>query len=673
MFRSGLLENDNNSNTNNNNTNNNTTTNNNNNSYNNNNKNNSNNINMVVFFARRTAASSTAAGLVLLLMLSSQLAIAAPTTATTTTTTTTTISTTTTATTTTTTTAAVPLQVPPTCSALEPLGIFEQIKQDLSRYQDLDPQIRGLLSGFCAMRRKACITFRVVDGIPYVLDLFPGYQSRHRATLHGIYRALLRLGSVPDVEVVIDVTDGELQKIDLPVLVITHKRSLPAGILYPDFTFYSWPESSCPPLETSHAYSHLFDLMTRNWTHKVSPWLDRSDTIFWRGAPVDDHGARSVALQYLADVPGADARFMSWRAVSITGQNEVPGCVGLLEQCRHRYLAFLAGTTYSSRIKYQLLCGSVVLAAEPEFVEWWTQLLLPGVHFAPVMPDWSNAEPLMEMLRQQPSQAEAIAQRGQQLALKALSPTAVDCYWWKLLSAASTVLPPALDPLPTHARPLEDVLLWPDDVSLSAIHGVSGGAPPPVLRPFRETQDASCFAEESIRRWELCCDTNQFGPIGNEECWLSLAVEEQLQAADLEEIFRILLARFRARTLHIDGMVCARVLAKCLGPERTKSTQRGHYEFTKSIQRAGASKLPLVRLSLNGCGISAIGAQALAEGLGEANVEVVELMNNIIDDEGGEALLAALQRNKRWKQLQVSFNQISDPLQSRIEQVLRLR
>ncbi|CAE8698340.1 unnamed protein product [Polarella glacialis] len=88
---------------------------------------------------------------------------------------------------------------------------------------------------------------------------------------------------------------------------------------------------------------------------------------------------------------------------------------------------------------------------------------------------------------------------------------------------------------------------------------------------------------------------------------------------------------------------------------------------------AGASKLPLVRLSLNGCGISAIGAQALAEGLGEANVEVVELMNNIIDDEGGEALLAALQRNKRWKQLQVSFNQISDPLQSRIEQVLRLR
>lgn len=28
----------------------------------------------------------------------------------------------------------------------------------------------------------------------------------------------------------------------------------PRGILYPDFTFYSWPESSCPP-ETSHDYS----------------------------------------------------------------------------------------------------------------------------------------------------------------------------------------------------------------------------------------------------------------------------------------------------------------------------------------------------------------------------------------------------------------------------------
>ena len=31
----------------------------------------------------------------------------------------------------------------------------------------------------------------------------------------------------------------------------------PRGILYPDFTFYSWPESTCPPNEKSHDYSDM--------------------------------------------------------------------------------------------------------------------------------------------------------------------------------------------------------------------------------------------------------------------------------------------------------------------------------------------------------------------------------------------------------------------------------
>ena len=65
---------------------------------------------------------------------------------------------------------------------------------------------------------------RVLDGIAYVLDMFPGYQSRHRSTLHALARVIARFGPLPNLEVIIDVTDGELQKIDLPILVITHKK-----------------------------------------------------------------------------------------------------------------------------------------------------------------------------------------------------------------------------------------------------------------------------------------------------------------------------------------------------------------------------------------------------------------------------------------------------------------
>ena len=160
--------------------------------------------------------------------------------------------------------------------------------------------------------------------------------------------------------------------------------------------------------------------------------------------------------------------------MSSTGQNDVQGCVGLLEQCQYRYLAFLAGTTYSSRIKYQLLCGSLVLAEEPRFVEWWSRLLVPGVHYAQVEKNWATVQPLMQLLRQNPKRAEAVARQGQRLALTALSPTAVDCYWWMLLALSSRVLPPATGPLGPNARPLEDALLLPEDATLSSLSEPQG-------------------------------------------------------------------------------------------------------------------------------------------------------------------------------------------------------
>eukprot|EP00435_Cladocopium_sp_Y103_P039158 s940_g10.t1 len=159
---------------------------------------------------------------------------------------------------------------PAVCAALEPLGIYEQIFRDLGRYANLDLQRLSLYDGFCLRRRRACIRLRVVDGIPYVLDMFPGYQSRHRSTLHALWRVLVRFGPLPNLEVTIDVTDGELQNIDLPIFVITHKKEEPRGILYPDFTFYSWPESTCPPNEMSHDYSYLYDRF-KHWHHRHAP------------------------------------------------------------------------------------------------------------------------------------------------------------------------------------------------------------------------------------------------------------------------------------------------------------------------------------------------------------------------------------------------------------------
>ena len=88
-----------------------------------------------------------------------------------------------------------------------------------------------------------------------MVDNFPGYQSRHLATLFALYRVTARFEGLPDAEMVIDLTDGNVGY-DLPIWLITRPVGHSIGVLYPDFTFFSWPEAICPP-ERSHAHTYL--------------------------------------------------------------------------------------------------------------------------------------------------------------------------------------------------------------------------------------------------------------------------------------------------------------------------------------------------------------------------------------------------------------------------------
>ncbi|CAJ1328464.1 unnamed protein product, partial [Effrenium voratum] len=95
---------------------------------------------------------------------------------------------------------AVKAREAPSCARLETSGVYDQIYRDLERYANLDVQRLAMYDGFCLRRQKACIRLRIQQGSAYVLDMFPGFQSRHRATLLGIFRALGRLPPLPDLE-----------------------------------------------------------------------------------------------------------------------------------------------------------------------------------------------------------------------------------------------------------------------------------------------------------------------------------------------------------------------------------------------------------------------------------------------------------------------------------------
>ncbi|CAD7948244.1 unnamed protein product, partial [Amoebophrya sp. A120] len=57
-----------------------------------------------------------------------------------------------------------------------------------------------------------------------------------------------------------------------------------AGILYPDFSFHSWPEAECP--EADLRGSHGWDTVTRDLLQvgDAHSFADKIDAVFWRGA-----------------------------------------------------------------------------------------------------------------------------------------------------------------------------------------------------------------------------------------------------------------------------------------------------------------------------------------------------------------------------------------------------
>lgn len=363
------------------------------------------------------------------------------------------------------------------CARYEAKGLYRQADKDFGQYaKGLSPEQQKAYRNFCEVSAKhACMTIIILDGRIFVKHFFPGYQSRHRGTLHALYRLSQRFGPLPNAQFVVEVTDGNFGMFDLPIFVIAKTVPSPYGVLHPDFTFFGWPEANCPP-ERSHAYGYLFDMYARRANKAASAgqadkeWAEKKDSIFWRGGQVHNP-QRAQALKAFEGLPNADMAFMGWTSVSLTGTNGAPGCVGLIDQCSHRYLAFLNGNTYSSRLKFQLMCGSCVFASRPEWIEWWTHLFKPGEDWVDVQKDWSDAPLQLEKVRNSPDEGRAIAERGRAKALDLLSEDAIDCYWLRLIEKAATLLPPPEEPdfekLPQSTRPIEDVLLFGNDVIIS--------------------------------------------------------------------------------------------------------------------------------------------------------------------------------------------------------------
>ena len=114
------------------------------------------------------------------------------------------------------------------------------------------------------VKARTCLTVQVRNGQMYLLAFKPGYQSRHKAVMMHLLRVSETFPDLPDALLTVDVGDGMYENKHHIFVAdrYVRKDGRPNGVMSPDFTFYSWPESECP-LDTSHSLDLCFRHLPR--------------------------------------------------------------------------------------------------------------------------------------------------------------------------------------------------------------------------------------------------------------------------------------------------------------------------------------------------------------------------------------------------------------------------
>ncbi|XP_019192426.1 PREDICTED: O-glucosyltransferase rumi-like [Ipomoea nil] len=284
----------------------------------------------------------------------------------------------------------------------------------------------------------AHIRVLVVSGVLYVEKFKKVFQTRDMVTLWGILQLLtLYPGRVPDLDLMFELGD-------IPVIrKRAHRASAPPplfhycgddlshDIVFPDWSFWGWPELKIRPWEVLKK-----ELQDSNEARK---WEDREPFAYWKG-----NTKLSLARRDLAK---CNATYQDWNAriYDVDWYREKRqrfNTSSLVNQCTHRYKIYVEGISWSVSQKYILACDSMSLFINPHYYDFFTRSLIPTVHFWPISEndkcrsikyavDWGNAHP---------KQAKGIGRSGSKYVHEKLMMKYVYDYMFHLLQEYSKLL-----------------------------------------------------------------------------------------------------------------------------------------------------------------------------------------------------------------------------------------
>ncbi|XP_044961878.1 O-glucosyltransferase rumi-like [Hordeum vulgare subsp. vulgare] len=246
----------------------------------------------------------------------------------------------------------------------------------------------------------------VVAGRAYVEKYRDSFETRDVFTQWGILQLLARYpGRVPDVDIMFSTFDTarvlasdypSSRSAAPPLFRYCKEESRDLAILFPDWSFWGWPEVNIRP------WAPLMEELVRE--NARVPWEDREPYAFWKGN-TDVSEVRKDLFRCNNDTAAGkewNARLFKqdWYAAGRNGFRDSD----LTKQCRYRYKIYVQGNSWSVSEKYILACDSPMLAVDTPFRDFFSRGLVAGKHYWPIDPadkcravklavDWGNAHP----------------------------------------------------------------------------------------------------------------------------------------------------------------------------------------------------------------------------------------------------------------------------------------
>ncbi|XP_027103793.1 uncharacterized protein [Coffea arabica] len=227
----------------------------------------------------------------------------------------------------------------------------------------------------------------ILNGTAYVETYQKAFQSRDTFTLWGILQLLRRYpGQVPDLDLMFDCVDWPVIKKDTyhgpnatapPPLFRYCGDDTTLDIVFPDWSFWGWPEINIKPWE---ALSE--DLKRGN---ERSRWVDREPYAYWKGNPHVAETRMDLLKCNASDKQdwGARVYAQDWIQEQQQGYKQSD----LASQCIHKYKIYIEGSAWSVSEKYILACDSVTIVVKPRYYDFFTRGLMPLQHYWPIRDD----------------------------------------------------------------------------------------------------------------------------------------------------------------------------------------------------------------------------------------------------------------------------------------------